>query len=148
LTQWAQTIPEIHRIRPLHKFRVHGGKIIVAVAALWAVGASLFILFSPVTISGVTGTLRHDSSEVVEVFTRHQSWYESQGIWGVLVLVIFCGLYILAVRLAWGGKYRVLMFLSVFAIGLSIVSGFSIGAAYLPAALGLFVGALVLPARP
>jgi hypothetical protein len=120
------------------------GKFIVAIAAVWAVGASLYIFFSPVTISGVTATLRRDSSEVVEVFTRQQSWYEAQGLWGVLGLAIFCGLYILAVRLAWSGKYRALIILSVFAIGLSIVTGFSIGVAYLPAALGLFVGALLL----
>jgi hypothetical protein len=131
----------------LHKLRIQSGKFIVAIAAVWAVAASLFILFSPTTVSGVTATLRHDSSEVVEVFTRQQSWYAAQGIWGILVLVIFCALYILAVRLAWVGKYRALIFLSVIAIGLSILTGFSIGAAYLPAALGMFVGALVLPAR-
>ena len=83
----------------MHKFLIQSGKFIVAIAAVWAVGASFYIFFSPVTISGVTGTLRRDSNEVVEVFTRQQSWYEAQGLWGVLVLVIFCGLYILAVRL-------------------------------------------------
>lgn len=46
-------------------------------------GASLYIFFSPVTISGETGTLLCDSSEVVEVFTRQQSWYEAQGLWGL-----------------------------------------------------------------
>ncbi len=120
------------------------GKFIVAISALWAVGASLYIFFLPVTMSGVTGTLRRGSGEVVEVFTRQQSWYEAQGLWGVFVLVIFSGFYLLAVRLAWRGKYGVLAILSVIAIGLSIVTGFSIGAAYLPAALGLFVGALLL----
>jgi len=128
----------------LHKFLNHIGKTIVAAAASWAVGVSLYILFSPVTISGVRGTLRRDSSEVVEVFTRQQSWYETQGLWGVLVLVIFSGLYISAVRLAWRGKYRALAILSVFAFALSVVTGFSIGAAYLPAALALFVGSLLL----
>jgi hypothetical protein len=136
--------PDNYGIRRLHKFLIHSGKFIVAIAAVWAVGASLYIFFSPVTISGVTATLRRDSSEVVEVFTRQQSWYEAQGLWGVLGLAIFCGLYLLAVRLTWSGKYRALVILSVLAIGLSILTGFSIGAAYLPAALGLFVGALIL----
>ena len=77
---------------------IHGGKFIVAIAASWAVGASLYIFFSPVTIRGVTGTLRRDLSEVVEVFTRQQSWYETQGVWGVSVLVIFSGFYLLALR--------------------------------------------------
>jgi len=128
----------------VHKYLTHSGKFIVAAAASWAVGVSLYVFFSPVTISGVTATRWRDSSEVVEVFTRQQSWYEMQGLWGVFVLVIFSGLYISAVRLAWRGKYRALVILSVFAFALSVVTGFSIGGAYLPAALALFVGALLL----
>jgi len=115
----------------------------VAIAAAWAVGASFYIFFSPVTISGVTATLRRDSSEVVEVFTRQQSWYEAHGLWGVLVLVIFSAFYLLALRVAWKGKDRALVVMGVVAIALSIVTGFSIGAAYFPAALGLFIGALL-----
>jgi hypothetical protein len=53
----------------LHKFLIQSGKLIVA-AAVWAMGASLYIFLSPVAISGVSGTLRRDSSEVVDVFTR------------------------------------------------------------------------------
>ena len=128
----------------MYKFLIHSGKIIVGMAAAWAVGVSLYILVSPVTISGVTGTLRQDSGEVLEVFTRQQSWYEAQGLWGVLVLVIFSGFYLLALRVAWKGKYRVLAVMGVVAIALSVVTGFSIGGAYLPSALGLFIGALVL----
>ncbi len=128
----------------MQKFLIHGGKFIVAIAASWAVGASLYIFFSPVTISGVRGTMRRDSTEVVEFFTRQQSWYEAQGLWGVIVLVIFSGFYLLALRVAWRGKYRALAVMGVVAIALSIVTGFSIGAAYFPAALGLFIGALVL----
>ena len=116
----------------------------MAIATAWAVGASLYIFFSPMTISGVRGTLLRDSSEVVEVFTRQQSWYEAQGLWGVLVLVIFSNFYLLAFRVAWRGKYKALTVMGVVAIALSIVSGFSIGAAYFPAALGLIIGALLL----
>ncbi len=137
-------VPEIRSNHRLHKFLIHSGKFIVATAATWAVGASLYIFFSPVTTSGVTGILRRDSSEVVEFFTRQQSWYETQGLWGVIVLIIFSGLYILAVRVAWRGKYGALTIMGVVALALSIVSGFSIGGAYLPAALGLLIGALVL----
>jgi len=132
----------------VHKFLNQSGKIIVATAAAWAVGASFYIFFSPVTISGVTGTLRRDLSEVVEVFTRQQSWYEAQGLWGVLVLVIFSGFYLLALRVAWRGKYRTLAVMGVVAIALSIVTGFSIGGAYLPSAMGLFIGALLSLRNP
>ena len=127
----------------LHKYLIHSGKIVVGIAAAWAVGVSLHILFSPVTISGVTATLRRDSSEVVEVFTRQQSWYEAQGLWGVLGLVIFSGFYLLAFRVACKSKYRVLTVMGVVAIALSVVTGFSVGGAYLPSAVGLLIGALL-----
>jgi hypothetical protein len=62
----------------------------------------------------------------------------------VLGLVVFSGIYLLAVRAAWSGKHIALAILSVMAVALSIVTGFSIGLAYLPAALGLLVGMLMI----
>lgn len=128
----------------MHKLLVRGGKLIVALAAAWAVGASLYIVSSPVSAHSVTGLMLRDSSTVVEAFAREQSWYETQGLWGILWLVFFSGLYLLAVRLAWRGDHIALAIMSVAAIALSIITGFSIGGAYLPAALGLFIGALTL----
>jgi hypothetical protein len=122
---------------------IYGGKLIVAMAGSWAIGASLFIFFSPVTARGVTSRSFRDSSIVVETFTKQQSWYEAQGLWGVFVLVIFSGLYLLAVRLAWRSNYVALAFVSVIAVALSIITGFSVGGVYLPAALGLFVATLM-----
>ena len=72
-----------------------------------------------------------------------QSWYEAQGPWGTMWLVLFSGLYLLAVRAAWNGSLAAVSLLSVTAIVLSVVTGFSIGGAYLPAALGLVFGALL-----
>ena len=124
------------------------GRFIVALAASWAVGASFYIFFTPVNMSGVSSSLRHDTGEIVEVFTRQQSWYEAQGRWGVLVLVIFAAFYVLALPVAWRGNSKGLIIMAVFAIALSVISAFSIGAAYLPAALGLLAGSLLLPAPP
>ena len=123
---------------------INGGKFIVAIAASWAIGASLYIFFSPMSAQVVTvRRVFGDSRDIVETFTRKQSWYEAQGLWGVCVLAIFAGLYLLAVQLAWRSRYTALAILSVIAIALSIVGGFSIGGVYLPAALGLFVGTLL-----
>ena len=127
----------------MRKLLVCGGKLIVAIAAVWAVGASLYIFSSPVSVHGVTGLMLRDSSTVVETFTREQSWYEAQGLWGILWLVVFSGLYLVAVRVAWRGNHIVLAIVSVTAVALSIVTGFSIGGAYLPATLGLFIGTLM-----
>lgn len=127
----------------MHKL-IYGGKLIVAIAASWAIGASLYIFFSPISGHGVTvGGVFGDSRTVVQTYTTEQSWYEAQGLWGVFGLVIFAGLYLLAVRLAWRSNYIALAILSVIAVALSIITGFSIGGIYLPAALGLFIGTLM-----
>ncbi len=124
---------------------IYGGKLVVATAAAWAVGASLYIFFSPISGRGVrTSGIVGAPNAVVETFTTEQSWYEAQGLWGVFVLAIFAGLYLLAVRLAWRSHYIALATLSVVAVALSIIAGFSIGGIYLPAALGLFMGTLML----
>jgi hypothetical protein len=128
----------------VHKLLIRSGKFLVAMAATWAVGASLYVFSSPVSMHGVTGLILRDSSTVVETFTREQSWYEAQGLWGILWLVVFSGLYLVAVRVAWRGNYIALAIVSVIAVALSIVMGFSIGGAYLPAALGLFIGTLII----
>ena len=127
----------------MHKL-TYGGRVVVAIAAAWAMGASLYIFFSPVSGRGVrTTAIVGAPNAVVEIFTTEQSWYEAQGLWGVVVLVIFAGFYLLAVRLAWRSRYIALAILSVVAIALSIITGFSVGGIYLPAALALFVGTLM-----
>jgi hypothetical protein len=123
---------------------VYGGKLIVAIAVLWAIGASLYIVFTPISVQGTRSRLYRDSTVVIETFTSEQSWYGAQGLWGVFVLVVFAALYLLAARLAWRNQYTGLTILSLIAIALSIVGGFSIGGIYLPAALTLFAGALIL----
>jgi hypothetical protein len=124
----------------VRKRLVCGGKVVVAIAATWALGASLYIFFSPVSVHGVSSVMLRDSATVVEEFSREQSWYEAQGLWGVLWLVIFSGLYLLAVQVAWRDNIKALASVSAVAIALSIITGFSIGGAYLPSALGLLIG--------
>jgi len=136
----------VHLTRGFHqgqKVLLRGGKLIVAIAATWAVGASLYIFSLPVSVHGITDVMFCDSSTVVEAFTREQSWYEARGFRGTLWLVFFSGLYLVAVRVAWSDNHTALAIMSVTAVALSVVAGFSIGGAYLPAALLLFIGSLM-----
>jgi hypothetical protein len=120
------------------------GRFLVVLAACWAIGASLFVLFSPQTVHVMSATAAPGEPQIVEEFTLEKSWYEVQGLWGTIVLVIFAGLYVAAVRFAWRAAYPALPILSVIALALSYLAGLSIGAFYLPAALALFVGMLLL----
>ena len=102
------------------------GKLLAGVAAAWAVGTSVFVATSRVAAA-------HD-----------QPWFQAHGPWGMAWLFLFCGLYLLAVRLAWQGKYAAQAGVAIAAVALSVITGFSIGSAYLPAALGLLIATLML----
>lgn len=67
-----------------------------------------------------------------------------QGLWGKFILIIFAMPYALAVRSAWRSAYHPLAVPSVIGLVFSFLAGFSNGGFYLPAALGLFVGMLLL----
>jgi hypothetical protein len=120
------------------------GKNLVLLSALWAVGAGLYIFFSPQIIHGVKALSTAGEPQIVEEFTIEKSWYQVQGLWGTLILFILGAFYVVAVRLAWKGALPALAGLSVISLVLSYLTGFSIGGFYLPAAISLFVGMLLL----
>jgi len=128
----------------VHKLLADGSKIMVAIAAIWAVGAAFYIFSMPVSMHGVREIMVQGGSNVIEAPFREQSWYEAQGVLGSFWLVLLAGIYLLAVRPAWRGDHVTLAILSVIAVALSVVTGFSIGAAYMPAAFGLLIGVLLL----
>jgi len=127
----------------MHRLR-DAGKFIVLFAALSAVGASLLIFFTPQTITIESATTVPGGTGVVERFTQRQSWYQAQGLWGSIVLVLFAGFYLLAYRSAVKGNFLALAIMSIVGIALTFISGFSIGLFYLPAAVGLFIGMLLM----
>ena len=123
---------------------VRGGKLLVGTAAVWAVGVSLYIFFTPMNVSGVTGAMTRNSDEILKFFTRQQSWYEAQGPGGVIALAVFSGVYLLALGVTWKRNYQALAIICAIAVALTVIAGFSIGVAYVPAALGLLIATPML----
>ena len=123
---------------------VYIGKLVVMLATVWAIGVSAYLLFSPITIHGITATTVSNGSGSVEHFTLQQSWYQVQGLWGSLVLVLVAGFYSIGLYLAWRTAYARLAVLSVIALIFSYLAGFSIGLLYVPSAVGLTLGTALL----
>lgn len=120
------------------------GYALVLIAALWAIGISIYIFFAPQVIQGVTATTVPGEPQVVEEFTTVTTWYKVQGLWGSILLGLFAGLYVLGVVLARRANYRFLAGLCVVALSLSYLAGLSIGLLYLPAALSMALGTLMM----
>lgn len=109
-------------------------------SALWSVAASAYLLLSPLTIQEVRGTGSADGSYVAEEITRQASWYQVQGLWGVLLLAIFASLFILIAFLAMKRRFVALLVISLLATVLVLLAGFSIGIFYLPAVIAVSLG--------
>ncbi|MCI0828331.1 MAG: hypothetical protein J4N82_11370 [Chloroflexi bacterium] len=113
-------------------------------AALLAIGASIYFLLSPTTIQEVVATTSANGSQTIEELSRQASWYEVQGVWGVVVLLIFALLYSSTAYLALRNRLVALAIASASALMLTILAGFSIGPLYIPALLTVVVGWLTL----
>lgn len=120
------------------------GKLLVAVAVILSVIASLYILFTPLEIHVLTAVSESGGSEVSNEEIIHQSWYQVQGLWGVSVLVIISIFYGLAYFFAYKEVYFWLGILCLGLLSFSYLAGLSIGFFYFPAALVLLLGTVLL----
>lgn len=113
-------------------------------AALWSIGASLYLLLTPIPVREIIAGSASTGSESVEQVTRQVSWYEAQGLWGVLVLIIFTLLFSSIGVLATRARYVSLAIFSLLATALTFLAGFSIGPLYFPAVLAVVAGWILL----
>ena len=113
-------------------------------SAIWAIGAGIYLLLSPTVIQEFVATTSADGSQTIEELSRQVSWYEVQGVWGVIVLLIFALLYSSTAYLASRNRLVALAIASSLALMLTVLAGFSIGFLYIPAMLMVVVGWLIL----
>jgi hypothetical protein len=113
-------------------------------AALWSIGASIYLLLTPVTVQEVIAEGFASGEESIEQVSRQVSWYEVQGLWGVFVLIIFALLFSSIGVFATRSRHGALAIFSFLAITLTILATFSIGPLYFPAVLAVSVGWILL----
>lgn len=112
-------------------------------AAAWSVIAGLFIFFT-FGATSVTETIESGSG-VTQQTTSYLSWYESQGWWGIVILVIFALLFYGVLHFYRRDSIVWTVVFGVVAITLSVLAGFSIGAMYWLGSLAVLIGLLLLP---
>jgi hypothetical protein len=112
-------------------------------AALWAVGAGLWLALRPYTIEVTTAST--GGAAAGETFYRQVSFYEVQGAWGLFVLVVFALLYTSGFFFFRSGRRWLAVLGTTLALALTVLAGFSIGPAYLPGAVAAMIAvALIL----
>lgn len=113
---------------------------LLILAAVLALAASLYIVFSPISY------VEQDALTGEEV-TAQLSWFEGQGWWGVLILLLFAALYALPLALHLRARAGWAALLGLLALVLTYLAGFSIGVVYWPAAAALILGILSITFR-
>lgn len=126
------------------KFFTRLALIFFVFAALWSLGGSIYLLASPVSIHERRAESTANGSEFVEEVNKQASWYEVQGLWGVIVLLIFALLFSSAAFFAFKGKYIALAVTSFLAVTLTFLAGLSVGPIYLLAVFAVLAGWLML----
>lgn len=109
-------------------------------SALWSIGVSLYLLLTPQTILEQVAVSTPGSTETGEVIVRQVSWYQVQGLWGVIVLAVFAMLFVLIGIFVFRQRLDAAAITSLLAVVLTFLAGLSIGPLYLPAVLGVVVG--------
>lgn len=118
-------------------------RILFILAALWAVLASLYIIFVPMTTQEIV-VISANGTQTEERTIKQISWYKAQGWWGITIVVIFALIYSIVGLLAYYDHLPGLAIASLFALVLTLLAALSIGGAYAPSLLGVILGWLFL----
>ena len=123
-------------------------KFIGIAAAIWTIGVSVYILFAPTQSQVSTyvalpdGSALRQEKHITENLLQREGWLGVIGfILGPLSLPILIG--ITGARAAWMYREGLLWAMAGTMLLFSFLAGFSIGGAYVAAALGLLVAALL-----
>ena len=85
------------------------------------------------------------NDEPGEQIVERLNWFESQGWWGIFILLVFAALFYGPLRFYNLGQRWIAALFALVAITLTLLTGFSVGPIYLPGALSGFFGLIFLP---
>jgi hypothetical protein len=117
-------------------------RALTAMSALWCVVVGCWLWFTPVRYLETGGGRGRFVERAV-----YRSFAEISG-FGVLPLIVPAVVAIAAAYAAWRGQRVLLGGLAALLAGFTVITGFSIGGAYLPAAGLLIVSALLVGLAP
>lgn len=112
----------------------------LAFSSIWSWLAGFWLLLRA---AGTRVTQTVDPGGVGEVVTEHIPWYQAQGWWGIVILLVFMAFYTAPLYFYQRQRTTLFIIFTLAAIILTWISGFSIGLVYLPAASVLFLGLLL-----
>jgi len=111
--------------------------VLAVCGAMWCVAVGMWLWVTPMRYVGITNV-----AGVRQEVTQDRAFSEVSGL-GPLPLIIPAALAIFAAWAAWRGRKLGLGVSTLLFAGFTLISGFSIGANYVPAAAALIVATLL-----
>ncbi len=116
-------------------------------AGVWAVGIGFWMIATPLHVSEVIAVSERGSS-LEQAINEHQvSFYSVQGMWGITILLVFALLYGVSAWLYVRDRQGAALVTGSAALVLTYLAGFSVGPAYLPAALATLAAVVIIALR-
>lgn len=115
-------------------------RIPLAFSSLWSFLAGLWIFLNA---GGTRVTETIDSRGFSETTVEQLSFYQTQGWWGIVILLVFVTLYTAPIYFYQRRRTGLFILFALAAMALTLLAGFSVGPPYLPAAAVLIVALLL-----
>jgi hypothetical protein len=116
------------------KYLTYSIRFLGLVAALWAVGYTIYLMLSPAAMTATEAASNGLAGEV-----RSIGWFEFAGFYGTLLLLLWTGLFVLGAWAAWTDRLTLLAFIAISTLIFTWLTLLSIGGGYMPASLALLV---------
>lgn len=111
-------------------------------AAAWGFIAGLLIFLLPF---GSRASAEVSSSGAEQISVAPTYFFETQGWWGIFILIIFAGLYYGPFHFYRRGSKGMAVLFGIVAVIISILAGFSIGPFYFIGSLAIVIGLILMP---
>lgn len=113
-------------------------------AGLWALGASAYRILTPLEIHEIEAVSEGGGGQAVQEQVRLASWYQVQGLWGLVVPLGFTLLFAALAYCVLRGWYRLAAVFTGIAMVSIYLTGFSLGLMYLPGLAAVLLGWLIM----
>ena len=123
-------------------------RILAVAVGIWALGVAVFyIFFARISYETTTASAANGALVVSQTTSGQIPWITQAGIYPVVVMVCFSFLLVAVAIFQWRGLLIAAIPLTLLALVVTYITGFSIGGLYFPGAAAGFVGILILSAE-
>ena len=120
-------------------------RVLAVIAAVWALAVTInFLFFARIKYESTSVTSTNGQPQVTTTSSGEYTWISSAGLVGLAIMFSFTLLLAAPAAAEWRGSLAVAAPVSILALTATFIVRYSIGGMYLPGAVVVFLGAVLL----